>query len=352
MSNLNNLPLNESGPRKISKQVFYTYQKLALKNIYDAIKLWTKPIHDTTGYEIQLLALRDILRQNYHKTLGYFDLDAHYTLLLHFEEFKDSDSFYYFLQKNKTHRQQFIKESMYNIKHGLLPKPSDKDFAELLEILIILGCEFDEDIDLKYLWSLHPVNQPTASALNRAWEELEFCLRGMCLHIPGAVTPEQFQQEIWLRLKQTLTTYLSKYNRVLRCRNDIFSKDQPYNQNIVCYTKPPQDGEELIIRFCQMVADNSKITEAGIELLENQLQDTIRYLPTECLVKILPNIKDRALAYACLKRHIELTPKNDLKKLNPNFLYWALGLSVHGSTPNNEQNTKKILQSLPVLRSI
>lgn len=334
MSNINKLPFNENGPVVVSPADFELYRTAVVpgknskryENPYQALTDWiVRPIRNDG---IRRLCLRDLLRQGFKHSRGYFDMGVDLDIVLRLDS---HGGLYQALSDSEKHRTEFIEEAMYTINHDLLPLSENRVKGEFLGFLIILQHDFNvKEINADQLWQLHPINSHHKNPFIDAGNDLDFCLRGLCLNIPGANTPPRFYNEVWQRLEATIIENLALCHDAIKERGNVFSARHPFKQHIF-YVTPPSSPESLVIRFCQLAIMHYQTDFAAraIPLLESHLNPNIQYVPATYLPKVLPRLSDLDVTFCCLERHLRLFPEKYIVSqfsTQPDFVLWSIGL--------------------------
>lgn len=351
MSRLTSLPFNEAGPVIVPLSDFKTYQANSelYGNFSKSSGTWR---HQTANDNILRLCIRDLLRQHYHTSYGYYQMGISYTQLLH-------GSLYRVLQKSEVLRTQFVEEALYNIGHRLVPPSGDEEqtqdeLTELIELLLILKEDFHiETIDGEKLWASHPVNQPSGKPFEQAWRQLEFCSSNMC-HIierERITTIPRYYEQSWELLKLTITQCIKICSPELEQRHNVYSSKYPYNPHSIAISAP-DNAEEMLTEFCNHIYYNSWFTQNAIDLLETELPDGVRYLPFEKIQRILPQLSkghtpNQGLACYCLQRHINACSDTELLNLDYHFLHWAIGLTARGHNLDGGKAVARLSRILP-----
>lgn len=335
------------GPKPVPPKSFVRYQQLRNPDFHDIMQIWWRRSIRDEG--VLRLCVRDLLRQNYQSSRGNcHDLNGKYTYLLKSEL---NPGLYDLLCSSKNHRREFVSEALYILKNDLI-SPDDDDRTLLVEFLITLDYTLNSSkpssIDIDRLWLQHPVNQIEPDPVHQAWKELEFCTNGMCLgmeitHRNRFTKP--LHKQVWRRCRDRLAIYIDQLNPQLKQRGTVYSQLHPYDPHLIGYAEPPTSTENLIIRFCQML-DRGNMTLAKIQLLEEHLDAQVAYLDAKRLATILPQLENRFVAYRCLQRHVRLLSAGALKSLEPNSLFWAIGLSSYYGADDPEDRTAKRLINL------
>lgn len=350
MSRLTSLPFNEAGPVIVPLSDFKIYQasdKL-YGDFFKSSKIWRQ---QAAASNLLRLCIRDLLRQNYHISYGYYQMSIGYTNLLY------SDHFYRALQESEVLRTQFVEEALYNIEHRLVPPSGDEEqtqdeLTELIELLLILKEDFHiETIDGEKLWASHPANQPSSRPFEQAWRQLEFCTRGMCPKIEDAKTVPYYREQSWGLLEPTVIQCIQICSQKLEQRHNVYSSKYPYNPNSITISAP-DNAEEMLTEFCNHIYYNSWFTQNAIDLLETELPDGVRYLPFEKIQRILPQLSkghtpDQELACYCLQRHINACSDAELLNLDHHFLHWAIGLTARGHNLDGGKAVARLSRILP-----
>lgn len=345
MSNLTKPPFNEDGPVIVPPAAFDIYRsnESLYSNYYNASKIW---FDHTDDNGILRLCIRDILRQNYYNSCGYHQMFIDYTELLH------NDRFYETLSRSEKIRNEFVEEAYYNIEHSLVPLSKDDadtedGLAELLELLLILENNFHvKNLDVERLWAFHPVNQPHDAPFAQAWNQLKFCVNGMCLRIKNTKSIPRFYAETWNLLKNTIIQCIQICNEKLKKRGNVYSEQYPYNPNSQLISAP-NTAEEMLAEFCKKIYHGSRIVIDAIYFLEIELPASVGYLPWGQLQKILPVLPIEDYAFYCLQRHVDTAHDEELHALDPKFLHWAIGLAYRGQNLDGGKTINRLTQVLP-----
>lgn len=147
-------------------------------------------------------------------------------------------------------------------------------------------------------------------------------------------------------LRGIITACIIECAQSLAKRGAIESDKNQYNRNLIAYLYPPISAEELLFRICEHLDSCTifsekelHIVEIIVDILEEQLYNGIQYLSWEGLKRILPQLRDRTLAYKCLERHLKTIDRAPTKKDcqdEQNFIYMLIGIATRFGNDGGE----------------